>query len=171
MKRFLPKSTKNIQVYPEQSRRGFTLIELLVVISIISILAVVGFVVYSGVSARGRDIKRIEELDAIAKAMEKNYQPGTGYVVLGAADFVNGVVPADPLTGNNKCGAANALVCEYCSTGAGTAFGANATCAAANKVAAGGPPAASNLGYTVCANLETSAGAGGNKYYCVKNAQ
>lgn len=170
MKRFLPKSVKNTQVYPEQSRRGFTLIELLVVISIIAILAVVSFVTYSGVSARGRDTKRIEELDAIAKAMEKNYQPGVGYVVLATTDFINGAIPADPLTGQSKCGAANALICEYCSTGAGSAFGANAACAAANKVSTSAP-AASNVGYTVCANLETNAGPSGVKYYCVKNAQ
>lgn len=160
MKKFLPKSVRTPQ--------GFTLIELLVVITIISILSVVGFVTYSGVSARARDTKRIEEINAIQKAMEKNYQPGVGYVVLAGTDFSNGTVVADPWTGQNKCGTGGAQVCDYCAFAAGTASANYAACA--NKVSTT-QPAASNVGYVVCANLETAAGAAGARYYCVKNVQ
>ena len=83
MKKILPKSKINPS--------GFTLIELLVVITIIAVLAVVGFVAYSGVTARARDARRIQEIDAIQKAMEKNFKPGQGggYQILSVGDFVN----------------------------------------------------------------------------------
>lgn len=161
MKKFLPKSFNNPQ--------GFTLVELLVVISIIAILSVIGTVVYSGVSARGRDAKRMAEINAIQQAMEKNYQPGATntYPVLNTTDFVNGAVPLDPSTGTSKCGASALQICEYCAFAKDTTFANYATCT--NKVSTTQPAAAT--GYVVCANLETKAGVGGNTYYCKSNAQ
>lgn len=148
---------------------GFTLIELLVVITIIAILAVTGFVVYSNVSSRGRDVKRMAEIDAIHKAMEVNYQPGAAnpYPVLAITNFVNGVVPTDPLTGTSRCGVGNAQICDYCAFARGTTFANYATC---TTVVSTTNPAA-GAGYVVCANLETAAGANGNRFYCKANAQ
>lgn len=155
MKKILPKTAFNPS--------GFTLIELLVVITIIAILATVGIVLYSGVSARGRDAKRMQEIDAIQKAMEKNYAPGVGYSALKDSDFTNLVAPVDPLNGQTKCSGA---ICKYCSKSS-----AGACAAADNTVSGGGTPyPAAGTSYTVCANLETAAGVGGNTYYCKSNA-
>lgn len=58
----------------EQSRRGFTLIELLIVISIISILATIIVVSYSGAQVKSRDNKRKVDVQAIASAYQIHYQ-------------------------------------------------------------------------------------------------
>lgn len=50
--------------------KGFTLIELLVAITIISIIAAVGFTSYNAAQVRGRDAKRKQDLRAIAVALE-----------------------------------------------------------------------------------------------------
>lgn len=172
MKKFLPNNKSSVVSRQLSDKHGFTLIELLVVITIIAVLATVGFIAYSGVSARGRDARRMEELRSIGNAMEKNYQPGVGYVVLSTGDFTNSAIPTDPWTTQNKCGDTGAKPCDYCAYTAGTAFGypSVANCTATNRVSAT-QPAASNVGYVVCANLETAAGVAGVKYYCIKNAQ
>jgi prepilin-type N-terminal cleavage/methylation domain-containing protein len=53
--------------------RGFTLIELLIVVSIISILASIGLVVYTSVLKQGRDSKRQSDLRSIQSALEQYY--------------------------------------------------------------------------------------------------
>ncbi len=165
MKKFLPKSLKNPS--------GFSLVELLVVISIIAILAVMGFVAYSGISARARDTRRIGEIDAIAKAMEKNYQSGKGYVLLATSDFVSQAIPKDPYDAKTAtCGdKAATTVCGYCVLAAlpGVAA-ATAFAACANPVSITTPgSAAGTTSYVVCANLETNAGANNLPWYCKKN--
>lgn len=75
---------------------GFTLVELLVVISILSILAVIGGVVYRGVTGSARDAKRKADVDAITKAYEVAYQTSNNtYRNLNTNDFSSGI-PQDP---------------------------------------------------------------------------
>ncbi len=58
-------------VYTERSRSGFTLIELLITISIIAVLAAIGFVSYTTVLKSGRDSKRQSDLRSIQSALEQ----------------------------------------------------------------------------------------------------
>lgn len=90
MKKYLPQSTNNPQ--------GFTLIELMVTISIIAILSVIGFNVFTGAQAVARDGVRAQEIESIAKALEiKKVASGTlTYVRLSGTDFAKGTVPVDP---------------------------------------------------------------------------
>lgn len=158
----------------EAGKKGFTLVELLVVVTIIAVLSVIGMVVYSGVSARARDTRRMAEIDAIQTAMEKKYRPGVAlpYQLLNNADFVNNIVPTDPLTNQNKCGNGGTQICDYCYWPNPTAGkpGNNATCP--DRVSQSRPPA--GTGYIICANLETAAGSYGGAaatFYCKSNLQ
>lgn len=98
MKRFLPKSSLNPS--------GFTLIELLIVISILAVLATIGFVVFSniGAQAKSRNIRRRTDLDSIAKALEVNKAPNGGnYPILLPTYFANDAIPTDPTSTNVYC--------------------------------------------------------------------
>lgn len=96
MKKFLPKTSKNPQ--------GFTLVELLVVVSIIAILAVIGFVVLGNVTNNARDARRKADVDSISKAYEVNYNFGTGkYQALVDSQFTTGKKPTPPEGGNYIC--------------------------------------------------------------------
>lgn len=99
-------------------RKGFTLIELLVVIAIIGILAAVVLVSLNSARARGRDARRISDMQSIALAMELyadangSLFPNDGDIAApNAAAFGVAVgtlqtdgylpqIPADPVTGN-----------------------------------------------------------------------
>jgi len=59
--------------------QGFTLIELLVVIAIIALLSSVVLAAFSGASSRGRDAKRIADLQSVAAALELYYQDNNSY--------------------------------------------------------------------------------------------
>lgn len=54
--------------FAQRNKKGFTLVELLIVISIISILAVIGGVVFSKVLPGARDARRKADLDQLMKA-------------------------------------------------------------------------------------------------------
>lgn len=90
MKKFLPKTSINPS--------GFTLIELLIVITIIAVLATIGFAVYSGLgtAAKSRNAARRADLDAISKALEVNFGKTTtgNYDALANSQFSNGKIPA-----------------------------------------------------------------------------
>lgn len=76
---------------------GFTIIELLVVITILAILAVIGFSTFAGMQASARDAKRKADIDAIAKAYEKNYDSLSGvYEAIGDDDFTSKEKPTPP---------------------------------------------------------------------------
>lgn len=89
MKKLLPKTINNPQ--------GFTLVELLVVISIIAILALIGFAVYSSTQARARDGRREADISAFAAGTESNYVEGsiTPYNIA-KANYVAGIFPTEP---------------------------------------------------------------------------
>lgn len=59
-------------------KSGFTLIELLIAITIIAVLAAIGFVAYTGVLKSGRDSKRQSDLRSIQSALEQ-YHSDQGY--------------------------------------------------------------------------------------------
>lgn len=95
----LPFGTKlRNPVAPNPCKRGFTLVELLVVIAIISVLSVVGFAVFTGVTKMARDSKRKVDIDAIAKAYE--VQKDASYVPLQTSSFASGIPPTDPTKGD-----------------------------------------------------------------------
>lgn len=78
------------------NKSGFTLVELLVVIAIIAVLTVVGFTIFSGVQSKARDSKRVQDIIAMANAMEVNYRTGTGYTTaLSTAWFNDLVIPSN----------------------------------------------------------------------------
>lgn len=70
--------------------KGFTLIELLITISILTILAVVGVTVYSGVTTKARDSAKKADIQAIAKAYEVKYSSTGSYQTLADTDFASG---------------------------------------------------------------------------------
>src|SRR5438105_2352829 len=55
------------------NKKGFTLVELMVAITIVAILAVVGFTVFSGLQKGARDTRRTQEIQSISTAMETHY--------------------------------------------------------------------------------------------------
>lgn len=64
----------------KKSALGFTLVELLIAITILSVLATTGFIVYSGVLPKTRDSKRISDLNKLAIALELYYQKNGRYM-------------------------------------------------------------------------------------------
>lgn len=77
-------------------KKGFTLIELLVVMTIIAILATIGFAAYEASQSSARDSKRKQDIDALASALEQKYNPITNsYSPLGNSSFQAGL-PKDP---------------------------------------------------------------------------
>ncbi len=57
-----------------RTRLGFTLIELLVVVTIIGILSGIVYATFTGSTVKGRDAKRVADLQALQKAIEQYKQ-------------------------------------------------------------------------------------------------
>lgn len=83
-----------------RSGRGFTLIELLIVIVILAVLGIVGMTVFTSVTDRAEDARRTSDVQAIAKALEVNYNPLVGYVALNGNQFSDGTIPIPPEGGS-----------------------------------------------------------------------
>ncbi len=153
--------------------KGFTLVELLIVVVIIAVLSAVGMAVFGSQQPKSRDARRKADINAIADAMEANYDkedsPGK-YSSLAVSFFSNTQIPTDPLDG--KSTACNGNYCEYCYTEGTTAQSA-VTCTTSNKIDITNKPGGGNDGYwIVCANLEVDdSGPGGQDYYCRQNRQ
>ncbi|MBI2021391.1 prepilin-type N-terminal cleavage/methylation domain-containing protein [Candidatus Daviesbacteria bacterium] len=108
---------------------GFTLIELLISITIIAIIASIGFVSYSQAQSTGRDSRRKQDLASLANALEIYYQikkthpPDASSYSTGSANCVSTIlsglppnyinsVPEDPLF-NSGAPASSTNVCYY----------------------------------------------------------
>lgn len=143
-------------------KNGFTLVELLVVITIIAILATIGFTIFTNTQKSARDAKRRADIDAIATAMEVNYGRFTGGQYAGlcqstavpaydCSGWFAGGLPTDPQASANV---------RYCWTGSGTCNNTSGT-----AVASGNPPP-NTASWVLCATLENS-----TTPYCVSNRQ
>lgn len=79
-------------------QEGFTLVELLVAISIVAVLATIGFTLFQTTQASARDAKRRADIDATATALETHFDAITGiYAPLDASWFADKALPKDPL--------------------------------------------------------------------------
>lgn len=75
-------------------RRGFTLIEMLVVIAIISLLSSLVYIRFEKTLARNRDLKRIQDIQNIARALEQ-YHNDHGEYPASKAEWPGGTPPVD----------------------------------------------------------------------------
>lgn len=153
MKRLLPNRSS-----------GFSLIELMVVISIIAVLSVIGFSVFTQVQRNARDARRREEVDAISKALEAN-KGVAQYVSLAPAQFAANAIPVTDPSGNFYC--ANSTNNPSPIPGDPSATWTNVCPASFGQVSTTVPvPAAGSTTWKVCTWLE-----GANAAYCKVNVQ
>ena len=73
-----------------RSKEGFTLIELLVVISIIGLLASVVLVSLNSARAKSRDVKRVADMNQMAKALELYFNEKNTYPTAAVAGILSG---------------------------------------------------------------------------------
>lgn len=91
------KLPKDLSQGPAIRYAGFTLIELLIVIAIISLLATIGVVTYSGLQKDAKDAKRKSDIETISTVLESNYSPGLNpYPSVSGSLFTEGFVPIPP---------------------------------------------------------------------------
>lgn len=83
------------------SKRGFTLVELMIAVSIIAILASVGFTTYSQSQLLARDAKRKQDLKSIAIALELYKQKNGRYP---CADWISSSGGGNWITDNVASG-------------------------------------------------------------------
>ena len=146
---------------------GFTLIELLVVIAIIGILASIVLVSLNSARAKGRDAKRVADLQQFQRAVAMSTNANglanfsgctTANALVSACTDPNGTGFADPGTSPTACSAGPTSQCNY----------------SVASAAGGGAPAFSNsgtyLGYTVRDWLETGSGSLGTGVICLGDA-
>lgn len=82
--------------------KGFTLVELMVAISIVAVLATIGFSLFQSTQATARDAKRRADIDAMASALETHFDATTGIYTpiddtVSATWFTDKITPKDPL--------------------------------------------------------------------------
>lgn len=124
------------------NKSGFTLVELLIVISIISILTTIGVAYYGNIQQGVRNAKRKEDIEAIAKALEVQYNGITNVYPKVDASFFANAIPQDPTPTSNSC---DGGYCGYC-------FNPASNCSNSSTSVTGWLGGAST--YKVCANLE-----------------
>jgi len=121
------------------SHRGFTLVELIVVITIIGILAGLGFTNYATSQARARDGKRKVDLEQVRSALEMyrtdsgSYPGGTlvsgNDIAYGGTTYLT--IPNDPKPGRRYVysGSANSYtLCAALETETGNPSGCGGSC-------------------------------------------
>lgn len=91
------------------SKSGFTLIELLISITIIGILAVAGIQTYKVTLLRGRDTKRLDDMQTLKTALSLYYQINKTYPTPNSACQGVGSWEVSYLNGQNGCVFLNAL--------------------------------------------------------------
>lgn len=173
----------------KQFSKGFTLVELLVVVTIIAILTIIGITVFTSVQKNARDARRKADINAIANAMEANYDktanPGV-YDSLKTSFFSSNKVPQDPIN-NITSRICNSQLCKYCYDESDSATTVNVCVtttgnspvypkfidengyATTSLVTGGNGGPQGGVGYPywmICANLE-----GTVAYYCRQNIQ
>jgi len=139
-------------------KRGFTLFELLVSISIIGILTAIASVSFSTAQKKARDARRMEDVNAVAKAAE------TFYAVNSAAYPTSNVIPWQV--------GGEVILAVWPSDPKGTSY--------TNQYAYTNPSSDSTT-FCMCAYMENSANANatagdctfntGGNWYCIKNQQ
>lgn len=145
--------------------KGFTLVELLVVISIIAILSTIGLTVFANVNKSARDAKRKEDIQAIAKALEVNYNDSSGkYTALAANQFSGNTWPTDPQ--NGQLTGCNGDRCGYCGH---ITSNSTAVCTASNVINSTNPINGEGTTWSVCANLEKPID--GSNRFCATNSR
>lgn len=78
--------------------KGFTLVELMVAISIVAVLATIGFSLFQNTQSTARDGKRRADVDAIATALETRFDASVGtYAAVDGSWFADKIIPVDPL--------------------------------------------------------------------------
>lgn len=93
-----PKNYLPSKIFQLKSARGFTLIELMVAISIVAVLATIGFTLFQSTQGQARDAKRKQDIDSIATVLEQKFNAATGlYTAAAGTDFTTQTVPVDPL--------------------------------------------------------------------------
>lgn len=145
------------------NQKGFTLVELLVVITILAILATIGFTIFTGTQQTARDAKRKADIDSIATAMEVNYGKfsagqyaglcqSTAAPAYDCTQWFSGGLPTDPKAGNGVryCWVANGK----CNNTQGTPLDVN------------GQPPPNTSPWVICATLENA-----TDPYCRQNRQ
>lgn len=82
---------------PGPLNKGFTLIELLIVITVIAVLSTIAYAVYTNSFQNAYDAKRRGDIDAITKALEKQFNDNNTYpTALSDAFFTSQKIPTDP---------------------------------------------------------------------------
>lgn len=78
---------------------GFTLVELMVAISIVAVLAAIGFTLFQTTQSSARDAKRRADMDSVATALETRFDASasTYPAALSADWFSDRSVPVDSL--------------------------------------------------------------------------
>ena len=90
----------------KKNKKGFTLIELLVVVAVIGILASVVLLGLGQVRGRGRDARRIADLNQLQNSLELYFNTCSRYpsaltgLTANSADCVNGVLNGTPVIVN-----------------------------------------------------------------------
>lgn len=116
------------------NKKGFTLIELMVAIAIVAVLAVIGITLFQGAQASARDTKRRADVDAIAQALENNFDANNGTYTnpVPVSSFTGGNIPVDPLTGSDYTltygtGDTSFLICTQLEKAGGNSSDVNGT--------------------------------------------
>ena len=134
-------------------KRAYTLFELLVSISIIGILIAVASVSYGAAQKKARDARRIEDMNAIQKAMEMYYSQNSYAYPTSQTLFIG-----------------SSLVQSWPKDPKGTpyptpAWSANTYCACATM------DNSTNGNCTGTCNFNSAGSGGTGPYFCVKNQQ